>query len=223
MLKGLDPWRIAIVLLPIGALFGATALVFQLLTLTIRTAIGRVAAGPVHSSEHFDPDTPGSQNSWKQYLKALSWRLAAIAALLWAFTEFRRDYLELLDGGQLGPILTAARQYLLTLSILAFLKASLYVAILLISLPLLVVWSNRSRAVWFKKLVGFSTHHAPKAVPLLIYYGLLVVTIALVTNPGILVRFPWHMSWETFSSLLQRDITLQLVELKNFLLQFVSP
>jgi hypothetical protein len=221
LLQGLDPGRIAAVLLPIAALFGATAIVFQLLMLTVRTLVSRLTARSGCSADHPDPESR-AQSSWRGYLRALGWRLAVIAVLLWAFAEFRLNYLELLDEGQLGPILTLARRYLLALSILAFLKASLYVAAFLVLLPLLLVWSNRSRADWFKQLVGFGTHHAPKAVPLLIYYGLLVVTISLVTNPGILAQFPFHMPWETFGRLLQQDITLHLVELKNLLLKLVS-
>jgi len=217
-------YHVFVVLLPIGALTAAAALVFQLLTLTIRVAVSNAVWWSRYFIDHPLLEAAGrAQLSWRDYSLRMAWRIGAIALLFWGFLQFRHEYLELLDAGHLGPVMTLAREYLLALTILAFLKASLYVALFLVLLPVLVIWSNHSQSAWFKKLVAFSRHHAPKVFPFLVYYGLLVIAVSLVINPRILARFPFHMPWETFGRTLRQDVVLQLMEFRDWLLGLFRP
>ncbi len=223
MFQGFYLSHLIIVLLPIGALFGAAALVFQLATLTIRAAVSNAVWWSGYFINHPVFQTSGRRYvSLVSYLKGVAWRILGIGLLIWAFIEFRHDYLELLDEGQLGPLLAFVRQHLLTLTILAFLKASITIALFLVVLPVMVYWGRRSRHGWFRKLVNFTAHHGPKAMPLIVYYGLLVVALSLVTNPRIFEGFPFRMSWETFGRILHHDFITQLAELRDLVSGWIT-
>jgi hypothetical protein len=211
------------ILLPIGALFGMAALVFQLLALTVRAAVTNAVWWAGYLADHpiFEA-TDKTRLPWTQYLKGAAWRLAALGGISWVFLEVRYAYLERLDEGQLGSVLSFVRTYLLTTTILAFLKAAVTVGLILLTVPVLAFWAQRSNVGWLQRVCDFSSRHTPKALPLVVYYGLLVGAISLVTNPHVFAGFPFGMSWEHFGQLLQQDFLGQLLKLRDAVAQLLT-
>lgn len=180
------------------AVFGAVACMVQAVWTLLRSLLGKVVPG-IH------PETLPWRLAGRWLLAAAAFTI--VSRLLWV------DYVAVFQPGPKLATILSVRSVILKLILMGVAKAAL-IALLVIALyPILRLGLRVSSHRVLTKIEKVWRRYVPKAAPYLLYYGLLMVVVSLVTDRDVLVHPQLEM--ELLTRNLQETLVAQLQEMRS--------